>query len=296
MLLCAVGLAVACAAFLAFELRYFHYAERWTHPSRKAITTAEHEDAQTRLPTMRDVAFKTSDGVEIRGWYVPSRNGATVVFGHGLGENRVRFVPDAEFLARHGYGSLLFDWRANGESGGDVATWGDLEQRDLTAAVDFALVQPDVDGARLAAAGFSIGASTVAMVAANDTRIRAVILMAVWTSLEDELDYKFRRYGFLSRWPATEGFRREGVHFGAIRPIDVVGRIAPRPILFIGGSADSDTPPWVIDRVFAAAGPPKSRWTAPGAEHGFFRVVAPAEYERTIVSFLDDAFFPKSRP
>jgi len=285
-----------CAAFLGFEYRYVRFAEQWTHPPRKAITASERDDAHARIPTLRDVRFTTRDGVDIRGWYVPSHNGATVIMGHGLGENRVRFVPDAEFLARHGYGSLLFDWRANGESGGDMSTWSDREQLDLSTAVDFALEQPDVVDGRVAAAGFSIGASTVAMVASHDARIRAVILLAVWTSLEDELGYKFRRYGFLSRWPALEGFRREGVHFDAVRPIDNVGRIAPRPMLFIGGSIDSDTPPWVIDRVYAAAGEPKRRWTAEGAEHGFFRAVAPGEYERTILSFLDDAFFPTSRP
>ncbi len=290
-----LGLATVFAAFLAFEYRYVRYAAAWTHPSRRAISTAQRDDAHARLPTLAEVAFTTSDGVELRGWYVPSRNGAVVVMGHGLAENRVRFLPDAEFLARHGYGTLFFDWRANGESGGDIATWGDREQLDLSAAVDFASKQPDVVDGRLAAAGFSIGAAAVAMGASNDPRIRAVILLAVWTSLEDELNYKFRRYGFLSRWPALEGFRREGVRLDAVRPVDAVGRIAPRPILFIGGSIDSDTPPWVMDRMYAAAGEPKRRWTAEGAEHGSFRDVAPADYERVIVSFHDDTFFPASR-
>jgi pimeloyl-ACP methyl ester carboxylesterase len=215
--------------------------------------------------------------------------------GHGLGENRVRFVPDAEFLARRGYGSLFFDWRANGESGGDMSTWSDREQRDLTAAIDFASKQPDVVDGHLAALGFSIGASTVAVCAANDPRIRAVILEAVWPSLEDELNNKFRRYGFLSRWPGLAEFRHEGVSFDRIRPIDVVGRIAPRPMLFIEGSIDSDTPPFVMDRVYDAAGEPKRRWIAEGAEHGYFRQVAPADYERVILAFLDDAFFPTQR-
>jgi dipeptidyl aminopeptidase/acylaminoacyl peptidase len=290
----AVALGALAAGFLGFETHYARSARAWVHPPRREITPAEREDARRRFPGLEDVLFSSADGVQLRGWYIPSRNGVTVVMGHGLGENRVRFVPDAQFLARHGYGSLLFDWRASGESGGDTATWGDREQLDFAAAVDFVLKRPDALDGRIAAAGFSVGASAVAMAAARDTRVRAVILLAIWTSLDDEIRHKMGRFGLLSAGPVLAELRGAGIDFDAIRPLDNVGRISPRPMLFIGGSNDSDTPVWVMDRVFAAAGEPKRRWTALGAEHGHFQSVDPEGYEKAIVGFLDDAFFPEA--
>jgi uncharacterized protein len=211
--------------------------------------------------------------------------------GHGLGENRMRFLPVAEILARHGYGSLFFDWRAHGDSGGETSTWSDHEQRDFAAAVDFASRRPDVTDGRIAGLGFSIGASTVAMEAARDMRVRAVILEAVYTSFDDEIRDKMGKRGFLSLWPARAAARHAGLDFDHIRPIDVVPHFAPRPILFIGGTRDGDTAADVVRRVYDVASEPKQLWIVEGAEHGEYRNMAPAEYERILTTFLDGAFF-----
>ena len=60
------------------------------------------------------VALRTSDGLSLAGWYVPSRNGAAVIAFPG----RSGPVEHARMLARHGYGVLLLDMRGQGESRG----------------------------------------------------------------------------------------------------------------------------------------------------------------------------------
>ena len=50
-----------------------------------------------------DVRFTTSDGLELEGWYVPSRNGAAVIAFPG----RSGPQKQTRMLARHGYGVLL---------------------------------------------------------------------------------------------------------------------------------------------------------------------------------------------
>jgi pimeloyl-ACP methyl ester carboxylesterase len=292
----ALALAGGVTLFaLPVEVRYFVKALSLFRPPRKPVTEADRQAAHARLPRVEEVSFRASDGLTLRGFYVPSRNGATLVMGHGLTENRMRFLPVAEMLARHGYGSLLFDWRAHGESDGEVSTWSDHEQRDFAAAVDFASNRPDVLEGRIAGLGFSIGASTVALEAARDSRVRAVIVEALYTSFGDEMRSKMGGRGALSLWPAHAAARFSGIDFDHIRPIDHVSAIAPRPLLFIGGSRDGDTPPPVVRRVFDAAAEPKELWLAEGADHGEYWAVAPVEYERIVVSFLDRAFFPIRR-
>ena len=51
-----------------------------------------------------DVSFKTADGLTLRGWYAPSRNGAAVVLVHGSGGSRLGPRRHARLLAEHGYG------------------------------------------------------------------------------------------------------------------------------------------------------------------------------------------------
>ncbi len=211
--------------------------------------------------------------------------------GHGLGENRMRFLRVAQLLAKRGYGSLFFDWRAHGDSEGEISTWSDREQSDFLAAVDFALRRGDVTAGRIAGLGFSIGASTVALAGARDPRIRAVIVEAVFPSFDEELKDKMGKWGPLSLWPAHAAARFSGVDFDRIRPIAHIAEIAPRPILFIAGTRDSDTPLPFVRMVYDVAGQPKELWIAQGAEHGEYRIVAPEEYERTLIGFLDRPFF-----
>src|SRR5512140_1206478 len=193
-------------------------------------------------------------------------------------------------LARHGYGALFFDWRAHGESDGDTSTWSDREQLDFEAAVDYAAKRPDVTAGRIAGLGFSIGASTVALAAAGDARVRAVIIEALYPSFDAEIADKFRARGALSIWPASLAMRRAGLDPARIRPIDHLAEIAPRPLLAIAGTLDLDTPPAVVAAAFARAEEPKEMWVVPGADHGGYERAAPAELERVVTAFLDGAF------
>ncbi len=289
-----VGVALIGALPL-LGLRYFLRARTFFRPPRKPVTDADRRVARARLPDIEDVSFRTEDGLTLRGFFVPSHNGAVLVMGHGLGENRMRYLPVAEVLARHGYGSLFFDWRAHGESEGDVSTWSDHEQRDFAAAVGFALQRPDVTDGRVAGLGFSVGASTVAVGAAADPRVRAVILEAVFPSFADEMKNKMSKFGPVSLWPTQVAARQAGVDFDHIRPVDRVAAIAPRPVLFIAGSADYDTPLPFARRVFDAALQPKEMWVVEGAGHGQCWTKASTEYERVLVDFLDRAFFSQAR-
>jgi alpha-beta hydrolase superfamily lysophospholipase len=284
-----VALGLALAALAAVEIHYVLGTARLFRPARLPVTDADKARVRAAFPDVEDVSFRSPDGLLLRGFYVPSKNGAVVVLGHGLAANRMRFFPDVEMLSRHGYGALFFDWRAHGESEGDVSTWSDREQGDLRAAIDFVSARPDVTGGRVAALGFSIGASTVAVEAAADPRVRAVILEAVWTSFEEEIYDKMNRRGPLSLWPALATVRHFGVDARNIRPIDHVAAIAPRPVLFVTGSLDDDTPVPVVRRVYDAAGSPKDLWVVEGADHGGYQRVDPAGCERVIVGFLDKA-------
>ena len=90
-----------------------------------------------------DVAFQTSDGLRLEGWFVPSRNGATVIVFPG----RAGPQKQARMLIRHGYGVLLFDRRGEAASEGDPNIFGWVGDRDLHAAAAYLRSRADVFGA-----------------------------------------------------------------------------------------------------------------------------------------------------
>jgi uncharacterized protein len=119
-----------------------------------------------------DVMFRTSDGLDLSGWYVPSRNGAAVVIVHGGGGSRDGAKRHAALLAHAGYGVLLYDARGRGESEGATDAYGWTWGRDVDAAIEF-VKHRGVH--RIGALGLSTGADVLIEVAAQRHDLRAVV-------------------------------------------------------------------------------------------------------------------------
>ena len=279
-------LALAAASVIAVR------GARWwlgtLRPVHAAIAASAREAARRSLPQMEEVSFRTSDGLTLRGWYVPSRNRAAVILVHGGAGDRASLLTEAQLLAARGFGVLTFDRRGNGESDGETTTWGIQEQRDVGASLDFVSARADVDPARIGVVGFSIGASAVAMQASRDRRAAAVLLLAVWPSLDEEVRYKARHFGPLTALPALWAFRHAGLDVDEVRPVSALAAVAPRPLMLVSGSEDEDTPPAIMERVHAAAAG-STLWIVPGAHHGDYAQVSREEYPRRFVGFFESA-------
>ncbi|MBZ4399301.1 alpha/beta hydrolase [Myxococcus sp. AS-1-15] len=268
-------------ATLALFARALRHSEAYFHYPRVAPERpADFADAQ-------DVRLFTSDGLELRGWYVPSRNRAAVVMTHGLSQTRADVLPEARILRDAGYGVLLFDLRAHGASQGETSTWGDLERRDVRAALEFVRARPDVDPGKVGALGFSIGSAAVAEVAAKDTDVRAVVLLSPFNTLWLAAAYDFRRFGAITQTGALVPFWRRGIQLEEVRTIDAVDHIRPRPLFIVMGTEESGQP--LADELFAHVREYARTWRIQGAGHGGFATVEPTEYPRRLRAFFDAA-------
>src|SRR6185312_9486719 len=128
-----------------------------THIGRPVVPAAHLGTAY------ENVSFETADGLRLRGWYVPSRNGAAVIAFPG----RRGPQAHARMLARHGYGVLLFDRRGEGASDGDGNMFGWGGDRDVLAAVEYLRSRPDVDPRRIGGIGLSVGGELMLQAAAE---------------------------------------------------------------------------------------------------------------------------------
>lgn len=284
-------LSVLALGVLVVAVHTWLNAERVLHPARLAITGADRARAQQELPGFEDVKFVTRDGVRLSAWFKAGLRRDALVLVHGLGNNRVSLLDAAGMLATSGHGVLVYDSRASGESEGTVATWGDREQLDLEAAIDYVLARQEVRPDRVGVYGFSVGATTAALVAASDRRVQALVLGPTWTSLSDELRNKFGKWGPFSLLPARFAFRSEQIAIDKLRPIDAILSIPPRALFMLSGDRDTDTPPAVM-RELQRRVPNVEYWVVPGAGHGGYERVARAEFRRHFCGFFDSVFPP----
>jgi fermentation-respiration switch protein FrsA (DUF1100 family) len=145
--------------------------------------------------------------------------------------------------------------------------------------------------ARVAAIGTSQGAASAILAAAADPAIDAVVAENPFTSVADLV----RDLGSLrdarpvpawaSRVVAAFAVWRMG-GLGRPAPIDVVGAIAPRPLLLMHGTEDTAIPFAHSERLRAAAGAPVELWLVEGGRHAALFERAPEEWERRVVGFL----------
>ncbi|CAM4189669.1 alpha/beta hydrolase [Corallococcus exiguus] len=272
---------LAMAAWVA--VRSARYISQEVHPPRQPVGSPPQE---AEFAGLRDVAFQDRDGLQLKGWYLPPRDGALVVLVHGLSGNRTQLLPEARFLARAGYGLVLFDLGAHGESGGTVSTYGDREATQVRAAVDFAALQPEVDAKRIGALGFSLGGYSVLKAAAEDPRIKAVVVEAAAVAPAQALQDELGHWGPLGLWPALGVMKRAGVDVNAVQPARDMAALAGRPVLLVAGESDPWVPDTALENLLRQGQGPWEKWRVPGAGHESYLQASPEEYPRRVLAFF----------
>ncbi|MCP4542759.1 MAG: hypothetical protein GY832_37020, partial [Chloroflexi bacterium] len=106
------GLASCLIGLLFVQFVAYPYLAAYGHSHPKRLAVCCETPAERGL-SYKDVAFRSADGLTLRGWYIPSENQGAVILMHGLASNRLMMLDVATVLARHGYGVLLFDLRAH---------------------------------------------------------------------------------------------------------------------------------------------------------------------------------------
>lgn len=203
------------------------------------------------LPDATPVASDTGDAA---GRARPSPHGAAgALLLHGYSSRKELMVETVgEALLRRGLASLAIDLPLHGDRAAPVQEqalrnpllllrqWK-LAIAEATAALHLLGDVPGVDRGRLALVGYSMGAYLAVTVAAAEPAARAVVLAAGGDLPE--------------RTPLAALVRRVADPRAAVRAL------RGRPLLMVHGRQDRTVRPEQAERLFAAAGEPKTlRW------------------------------------
>lgn len=114
---------------------------------------------------MQSVKFKSTDGVQIKGHWLPAKSPSnkTVILGHGYTADWREMLALGDVLRNKGYHCLLFDFRAHGASGGTHTSMGFNEGKDIAGAVKFVKAEYPTQSNSLFYVGHSMGAASMMM-------------------------------------------------------------------------------------------------------------------------------------
>jgi fermentation-respiration switch protein FrsA (DUF1100 family) len=257
------------------------------------------------------VEFDATDGTHLRGWWIPAMQPLgftrtnedwgrrTVIICHGLGANRANQLILSRALVPNGYNVLAFDFRAHGESGGQLTTFGDLERFDVLGAVRWIRQNRAEESQKIFGVGASMGAAALVAAAADDSAegqaIDALALYACYDSISGlAREMSKERFLFPLDWLTTHvslplASLQVGTNLEEFSPAELASNIWPRPILFIHGHHDEVIPFASGAALYQAADVPKWHVWAPRGDHNN---IVNSEFLAEIVR----GFFNKAEP
>lgn len=290
---------LAVGLIWGFTLLNLGYIVLWVHstsePANKSICCLTPANMGFNY---EEITLTTKDNFSLYGWYIPSRNGAAVILLHGYGGNRLEMLGRAGLLAAHGYGVLLYDERASGESEGDLRSYGWLDVGDVPSAIDFLVLQAGVGSQRIGILGFSIGGQIALRTAAKSPSLQAVVAEEPGFATYEDIP---RFSGLGDRWIGMGyWFSFKGLEWrlGVPAPAGVVESlpgIPPRPVLFVASGSCDEASCLIVRHFYDLAGDPKIWWNVPEAGHGQIPFLRPQEYEDRIVDFFDAALLSQGK-
>jgi fermentation-respiration switch protein FrsA (DUF1100 family) len=239
------------------------------------------------------IDFTSSDGVPLKGWYIPAEGEArgTIIYCHGWNRTRIEMLPDAVFGHQLGYNGLLFDFRHQGMSGGSITTLGYQERFDIVGAVKYALERQHA-GRPVVVWGVSMGASAALLAASETPDISAVISDSSFDTLLEMMRHHTTLFFHIPGFPLGDEVahllaRRGNFKVDDFDMVRAVERDGDKPILFVAASGDRRMPPALAQKLYDhSRSPLKKMIVLPANRHGEAFTQATDAYEKAVTDFL----------
>lgn len=244
-------------------------------------------DPSTYRLNYENVSFTTSDGVKLKGWFIPNKESdAVIIVGHGYPFDKANILQATHFLAEK-YNLLLFDFRYFGESEGRHTTGGVKESRDVLATIEFL---KEKKFTKIGAIGFSMGGAAILMSESKD--LKAVIIDSTYATGDLILERLYPFFPSVLKLPFVGLTKFYSLIFlkinaNEVSPLNSIQKI-DSPILLIHGEKDSQIPVKNTHLLFENSNKDKTElWIVPDADHGMAFALYPEEYQDRVIRFFE---------
>jgi len=250
-------------------------------------------------------SIETNNGYDLKAYYLPTElhvdgcKDCFVIIAHGYTYTHHGGIKYASIFKELGFNVILYDERYHGESGGNNCSLGFYEEQDLEVVISdtFTRFGPDLF---LGTYGESMGASTVILEQAHDSRLQFVIADCPFSDLTELVTYLVKRKGHLPKWPyvglANFFFKlATKTEFKSISPLNAIKK-AKVPFLIMHGSKDEFIPPKHSQALFEACPSEKQLYISTNpAKHAESFLMNRVEYTEIVKNFISKVIYNSQR-
>lgn len=246
--------------------------------------------------SQEDVSFRTFDGIDIRGWWLPSStpdSKRVAILLHGYMMNRSELAPVAVPLTKDGFHCLAIDFPGHGYSPRRKTGLGYTERQDVLAAIEF--VSKRIPEAQIVLIGSSMGAAAAAFAAPEAPEsVKALVLDGAYSRMSTAITgflHFMGGKGAKSILGPIGQFGRPmmGLNPGKISVTDHLARTR-LPVLLLHGDRDVLAPPSDAVANLEALGERGELVWLPNSNHAEGRWLHPDVYHKALFAFLNRIF------
>ncbi len=213
----------------------------------------------------------------LHGWWLQSSDvwASTILYLHGNDLNIGGNVERIARLHRMGFNVLAVDYRGYGRSTGALPSEARVYE-DAETAWTYLVQLRHVDPRSTLIFGHSLGGVIAIDLALRHPEAAGLIVEGTFTSMSEVAEITYWMF------PVDRLLNQR---------FDALSKVAGLrlPVLFIHGTADSEVPSTMSQRLFDATGAPKRLLLIPGGGHEDSAAVGEASYTRAILDFAHGA-------
>lgn len=243
--------------------------------------------------TYVDISVDIDDTIALKGWFIPASTDTTrgtIIMLHGIASTKSSMLEAASHLTRSGFNCVVYDSRANGESGGLNCTFGYYEKYDLIAIID-EVEKRFPNAGPFGVYGTSLGASVAVQGMAISQRIVCGVVECPFASLREVIHDYFKRQFLvpINAIPDAALANSERIAnflVDSVQPA-VSARRVVQPIMVVHGLADEHISAEHGKRVFANVASNLKVWyPIENGAHNDLARVGGLRYRDALISFF----------
>ena len=254
------------------------------------INAVKKKDTVTADTSFQIVRLKTKDSLKLEAWYIPVDSAlGTVCLFHGHGGNKSDIYVESIAFRKMKYNTLLLDFRAHGNSDGNVCTIGYNESEDVKLAYDYIKNKGEKN---IVLWGISMGAATITK-AINDYTLQPqkIILEMSFGSIVGAGEGRIKMMHLppeplsvlITFWGGVE----HGFWAFNMRPVEYVKKINC-PVLVQLGALDTRVTRTETDEMMKNISTAKKLVIYDSAAHESLCKKEPVKWKNEVSSFLSD--------